>query len=519
MMKKSLLAVVVVASILTSWCVTGNAAEMPRRGGTLIIATEKDPHGLDTHKDVAVQGINILPQIYDSLINIDDEGKLVPGLAISIPSQPDPVTYVFTLRKGVKFHNGASFDAQDVKFSFDRLMNKEISLYWKTNQDMIKSVEVLEPYKIKITLKSPNLAFLDMMAKYHEFQIVPRGTGADIKNPIGTGPFKFKEWTKDDRLVLVKNEQYWDKGFPYLDQIIYKPFPEETTRALNFKTGAVDLIHNLPIVEAVQLKKDPSVKVLGRSGGMLDQVWLNTCKPPFDNKKVRQAVAFGIDRQAIAESVFMGFSEIAHNLCPSWFWAYNPNIRPYSYDPEKAKNLLKEAGYTPDNPLTFTISCTNEQIFIDQAVIIQAQLSKIGVKVNVLPLEKSYWFDGNLGRMGRDFEASLNHSSDDMTDLQWFQRYLAAKSYYNYTGYNSERYGRKGAQNPDVERLFSEIEKSSDKNFVRKTYDRVQALVLDDMPIYRLGFIQNLIAMKGYVKNHKILTRNTVPLKAVWIEK
>lgn len=512
----SILLIVVSFSLLS---IVKGYAETPKRGGTLIIGTAKDPHGLDPHKDVATQGIAILPQIYDGLLNINDEGSIIPGLAELMPTQPDPVTYVFTLRKGVKFHNGADFDARDVKFSFDRLMNKDISLYWKAHQTMIRSIEILDPYKVKITLNAPNVAFLDIMAKYSEVKIIPRNSGADITHPIGTGPFKFKEWIKDDRLVFVRNEQYWEKGLPYLDQLIYKPFTEPTTRVINLKTGKVDVVHDLPIVDALELRKDPHIKVLGRSGGQTEEIWFNTTKRPFDNKKVRQAIAYGIDRQAIVDSVFMGFAEVAYNLFPSWFWAYNPNLKSYPYNPEKAKALLKEAGYPPENPLSFTLSVNNEPIFVDQAVIVQSQLAKISVKVEVVPEEKSYWFDGILGRKGRDYEASLEDAADEGTDLQWIYRWFSAKSYYNWSGYNSERYGKKGAQNPEVERLFEEVLKVQDKNRARRIWDDIQKLVLDDNPLFYLSFYQNIVGTRDYVKNHKVLTRNSIPLKEVWIGK
>jgi peptide/nickel transport system substrate-binding protein len=470
---------------------------------------------MDTHKDVAIQGIAILPQIYDSLINFDDEGNLIPGLAVSMPKQPDPVTYIFTLRKGVKFHNGASFDARDVKFSYGRMMNKDISRYWKRYQKMIKSIEVLDPYKLKITLNYPYVAFLDILAKNHEFQIVPRGTGAKMEKPIGTGAFKFVEWIKDDRLTLVRNENYWIKGQPYVDKIIYKPFPEPTIRVLNLKTAKVDVVHNLPAKDAVELKKDPKIKVIGRSGGLTEQFWMNTTKPPFDNKKVRQAISYGIDRETIAKSVFLGTAEVTHSLYPSWFFAYDPKVKFYKYNPEKAKALLKEAGYLAKNPLSFSIQCTNAPIFVDQATIIQSQLKKIGVKAEVMPLEKSYWYDGLLGRKGRDYEASLEDSSDDMTELQWGYRFYGADSYYNQVAYNSERRGKKGAQNPEVVRLHKKLLETTDKNKRKKLYNDI----LDDAPMIYLSFWQNIIGMRDYVKNHNVLTRNNVPLKEVWVEK
>jgi peptide/nickel transport system substrate-binding protein len=441
--------------------VPGNAAT-PKKGGTLSIGIAKDPHGLDPHKDMAIQGICIVPQITDGLLDINDEGNVSLGLAASMPEQPDPVTYIFTLRKGIKFHNGADFDARDVKFSYDRLLDKKMSRYWKSYKGKIKSVEVLDPYRVKITLKAPNVAFLDMLAKYTELRIIPRGSPTKIRHPIGTGPFKFKEWVKDDRLTLVKNMHYWKKGLPYLDKIIYKPFPEPTTRVINLTTGKVDSVHELPVQDAVELKKNPRIKVIGRAGAQSEQLYMNTTKPPFNNKKVRKAVAYGIDRQAIADSVFMGLAEVAHDLFPSWYWVHNPEVKSYPYNPEKAKGLLKEAGYSAKNPLSFTIIATNDAVFVDQMVIIQAQLAKIGVKVNVMPVEKSYRVDAQYGRKGRDYEALISGGSDEMTELQWIHRHHSAKSYFNMMAYNSQRYDKKGAQNPEVERLEDDYRRCPD---------------------------------------------------------
>jgi peptide/nickel transport system substrate-binding protein len=336
-----------------------------------------------------------------------------------------------------------------------------------------------------------------------------------MEKPIGTGAFKFVEWIKDDRLTLVRNENYWIKGQPYVDKIIYKPFPEPTIRVLNLKTAKVDVVHNLPAKDAVELKKDPKIKVIGRSGGLTEQFWMNTTKPPFDNKKVRQAISYGIDRETIAKSVFLGTAEVTHSLYPSWFFAYDPKVKFYKYNPEKAKALLKEAGYLAKNPLSFSIQCTNAPIFVDQATIIQSQLKKIGVKAEVMPLEKSYWYDGLLGRKGRDYEASLEDSSDDMTELQWGYRFYGADSYYNQVAYNSERRGKKGAQNPEVVRLHKKLLETTDKNKRKKLYNDIQKLILDDAPMIYLSFWQNIIGMRDYVKNHNVLTRNNVPLKEV----
>jgi peptide/nickel transport system substrate-binding protein len=508
----------IVSFLCLSLIVSGNTGP-PKKGGTLVIGTAKDPQGVDIHRVMGIQGIAISHQIYDGLLNFDDEGNLVPGLAVSMPEQPDPATYIFTLRKGVKFHNGADFDARDVKSSLDRMMNKEISRYWKGYRAIIKSVEIVDPYKVTITLKAPYVPFLEMVAKLPENGIVPRGSGTTIKHPIGTGPFKFKEWIKDDRLTLVKNEHYWAKGLPYLDEIIYKPFPEASTRVINIMTGKVDVVHNLPIQDAVEMKKNPRIKVLGRAGAQSEQLYMNTAKPPFNNKKVRQAVAYGIDRQAIADSVFMGLAEVANDLFPSWYWANNPDIKAYPYNPEKAKGLLKEAGYSAQNPLSFTIMCTNDPIFVDQAVIIQSHLAKIGVKVNVMPVEKSYRVDAQFGRKGRDYEALISGASDDMTQRQWVYRMYSGKSYINLSGYNRKRYGKKGAQNPEAERLIDEVLTISDRSRARKMYDKIQKMILDDVPMLKLSFFQGPIGMWDYVKNHKVLTRNNIPLKEVWVEK
>jgi peptide/nickel transport system substrate-binding protein len=493
----------------------------PKRGGTLVIGAEKEPNGIDLHKSLGGQGVTVLSQIYQSMLIIDDEGNLIPGLAVSMPEQPDPATYIFTLRKGVKFHNGADFDARDVKFSFDRLMNKKLSRYYRRYQELIKSVEILDPYKVKITLKKPNIMFLDFMGRTNQMFIVPRGAPDLIKHPIATGPFKFVEWRKDDRITLVRHERYWEKGLPYLDKIVYKTIPEKTTRFINLKTAQIVVMHTVSPTAAIELKKEPGIKVLGRPGGQTSELWFNTTKYPFNNKKVRQAFAYGIDREAIAESAFSGLAEVAYDLFPSWHFAHNPNIKAYPYDPEKAKALLKEAGYKLKGKkrLRTTLLTVNETPLTDQAVIIQAQLEKIGVSVSILAVEKPYRSDAAYGRRGRDYEFLLEDMSDDQTEAQWTYRIYGGKSFSNHPAYNSERYGKKGQQNPEVEALFAKIFVTPDRDQRRRMYDDLQKMIIDDVPGLRLNFRQNVVAMRGYVKNHKILTRDTVPLQRVWVEK
>jgi peptide/nickel transport system substrate-binding protein len=242
----------------------------PKRGGTLHVSFAEWPKNLHNQIDSGTEGVYVQVNMRDALLNIDANGNIVPGLAKELPEMPDDVTYIFQLREGVKFHNGTDFDCDDVLYTYDRLLGKiegEKSTQAPRYSGHMESVECLDKYTVKITLKAPWEDFINLMAfdKYQDMlsreAVEELGDDYGLTGAVGTGPFKFKEWVKGDHITLVRNEDYWGEP-PYLDEIVYKAIPEESTRILSFLTGETDLMLDPPLKDVAALDEDPKVRVL-----------------------------------------------------------------------------------------------------------------------------------------------------------------------------------------------------------------------------------------------------------------
>jgi ABC-type transport system substrate-binding protein len=235
-MKKSLCLIVTVLFPVFSLLSEAMSTEAPQYGGTLTILYARAVNTFDLHKDVGAGAIPIINHITESFIGLDDHGNMIPMLATAMPKiSNDGLEYTFTLRKGVKFHDGSDFTAEDVKFTFDRVLNPDVSTQSKKVREFIESVTILDPYGVKIRLKKSWVDFLTVMAEDRVFDFINAGSvkklGKDFgsKGLIGTGPFRFEEWKKGSSVVIVKNPSYWKKGVPYLDKIVWREVSEDAT--------------------------------------------------------------------------------------------------------------------------------------------------------------------------------------------------------------------------------------------------------------------------------------------------
>ncbi len=498
----------------------------PKKGGTLHVAFAEWPKNLHPQIDSGTEGCYVQVNITDSLVNIDKDGNFIPGLAKEMPERPDDVTYIFHLREGVKFHNGTDFDADDVLWTFDRLLGKfedQKSTQAPRFQAAVESVEALDQYTVKITLKKPWDDFLPMMAADKYMDIVSKeafeelGEDYGLKGAVGTGPFKFKEWVKDDHITLVRNEDYW--GEPaYLDAIVYKAIPEESTRIISFLTGEIDLLMEPPWKDVADLLKDPAVQIQEHDSGDEKVFYLNTTQPPFDDKKVRQAVFYAIDRQAIMDTVYYGYAPKGQGIFPPWHWAYDPDADFYPYSPDKAKEMLAEAGYTEANPLEFEIVTTSATEHIDMVTMIQAQLAEIGVNVTVNAMEKPAWVAKTWPKEGTanpGYQASVYRLKFGIptTDFSW--RMYHSSSSLDLFGYNQPG----GHQHPEVEQMLDDAWVITDREEAIEAYREISELITDDALCLILGWLKNVNLSHDYVKGLGIFIRDDWPLQEVWLDK
>ena len=501
------------------------ALQEGKTGGSLRVVYAEEPVNLHPQITSGTEGWYVQKQIYDGMVNIDSDGTIIPGLATGLPEQTDDLTFVFQLREGVTFHNGKPFTADDVLWTFDRLLGKFpelVSSQGARFAGQIERVEKIDDYTVQIMLKQPWPDFLPIMASDKYMSIMQKD--AELENPVeygetvvvGTGPFKFKEWVRGDHLTLVRNEEYW--GDPaYVDEVVYKAIPEESTRMNALKAGEIDILLDPSLKDVEDYERDDQFKVLSTDGGNMKIFVFNTSIPPFNEKKVRQAVAYAIDRQEIVDAIYYGYASVGEDLLPPWNPAHDAGRTYYPYDPEKARQLLAEAGYGDGTTLEFELLTTDATEFMDLGTLIQAQLEQVGVKASITPLDKSAFLERTLPQQGQanpNFQADVYRLIYGYATSDYTYRTYHPQSSLNLTGYNQPG----GAQNPEVPPLLEDAAEATDLEQQKALYGRLSDLINDDMPLLRLAFQKNVIISRSTVQDLGITVLSVMPLRGVWLE-
>ncbi len=350
------------------------------------IALAGEPTTLDPQKATDRLTSIITTNIFDSLTFRDKDMKIQPGLATSFKRLNDR-TWQFQLREGVKFHNGEPFDASVVKFSIERILNPETKSPMISYVNTIEKVEIVNPMTVNITTKAPDPLLLYRVAELHGQMMPPKylkekGDVEFAKLPVGTGPYKVERFAKNDRLVLVANEQYW-RGAPKIKRITIRPVNEDATRMAMALSGEADLVTNVPPVQVASLKGSGRLSIVSVPTPRLFYVVIDTSKPPFTDKRVRQALNYAVDVPTIIQKVFMGYGKRVATYVGMQSFGYDPAVQPFPYDPERAKKLLAEAGYPNGFAVTFD-SYTGG--LADPSTLSEAvagYLEKVGIKVSL----------------------------------------------------------------------------------------------------------------------------------------
>ncbi|MBI2305557.1 MAG: ABC transporter substrate-binding protein [Chloroflexi bacterium] len=360
-------------------------AAKPVYGGTLIHAI-----GSNMTED---PGISIgggydqvtVYHLYNTLLHLSKKITLEPELALSWEN-PDKTTFIYKLRKGVKFHDGADFNAQAVKANFDRLIDKDFTGTAASEaRNNIKAMEVVDEATVKFTIKATNPEFAANVLAGTSGGIVspqaPAKSNNDLRQRgVGSGPFQAAEWSMDSHITMKKFPGYWDTGLPYLDQITWKITPDGTVRMTTLRTGDVQFIMDVEVKDIANLQADPNVTVVVEPGVKRNVVHFNMRKEPFSKKAARQAVAYAVDRQAISDAVYKGIFKPAEGIYPPTSWAHDPTIKNYPYDLQKAKEKLAEAGY-PNGFEFKAVVASARPDEVQTSEIIKDQLAKVGIKM------------------------------------------------------------------------------------------------------------------------------------------
>ncbi|MFZ4285058.1 glutathione ABC transporter substrate-binding protein GsiB [Variovorax sp. HJSM1_2] len=355
----------------------------------VVVAVQSNFTSMDPYDANDTLSQAVAKSFYQGLMGFDKNMKMVPVLAESFSAAKDGLSYTFKLKKGIKFQDGTDFNADAVKANFDRVTNPDNKLKRYTLYKNIAKTEVLDANTVKFTLAEPFSAFVNTLAHPSAVIISPAALqkfGKDIaRNPVGTGPFKFVEWKQTDYMKVEKFAGYWRKGYPKVDTITWRPVVDNNTRSAIMQTGEANFTYPLPYEQAEALKTKPNLEVTAAPSIVHRYISLNVQQKPFDNPKVREALNYAINKEALVKVVFGGYAIPAEGVLPKAV-EYATKLGPWPYNPVKARELLKEAGY-PNGFETTLWSAYNYTTAQKLIQFVQQQLSVVGVKASVLALE------------------------------------------------------------------------------------------------------------------------------------
>lgn len=493
------LALAVVACILLWGCGKAKNASEP---GTVNFIIESSPTNLDPRVGTDAQSQYLDGIIFDSLVAHDDQMNIIPDLAERW-EQPDPVTYVFHLRQGVKFHDGRTFTSADVKYTFDSILSGKVKSAKRGTYLLVKSVETPDDATVVFHLSSPYASFLWNLIR-QGIGIVPQGSGTEVsKNPIGTGPFRFVSTTQDQEIVLERNPDFFGaattpdsiaKGAAnsnvgdLIQRIHFRIVPDSIVRALELRKGTADIaeINSLTPDVVVSLAKTPGIVTDESPGTTVAYVAMNFDDPILAHREVRQALAYATDRTSLIKYLLRGQARPAASLLPPNHWAYEPDVKQYDYDPAHAEQLLDAAGFprlAGGVRFHLQLKTSTEESTRILAEVLAEQWKKIGITLDLRPLENA------------TLQSDIGRGNFQLYTLRW----VGANNdpdIFEYI-FNSKRMPPDGANrghynNPEVDALLAQQRVETDMEKRKEILSRIQKIIAEDEPYINLWFYDSV---------------------------
>jgi len=485
-------------------------AGAPKRGGRLRVSLVSDPTNLDPHTSTATTETYVQRQVYDPLVDLDENLNPVPILAQAW-EQPDPTTLIFKLRPGIKFHDGTELDAAAVKWHFERQLDPATKAFNRTLLESIKVVDAVDSTTVRLSLKEPDAALLLTIANSGAGRVVPKSAfdkfGADglVRNPVGSGPFKFFEWVQGSHITLRRNDSYWQKDLPYLDEIVFRTVPDSGVKLTELRTGNSDFIDDFLVRDANTIKGDQAFEVSMVPGLGYLRIELNHGKPPFDNKPLRQAFAAAVNRSAIDRVVFLGSGAIAQGPIPPNSWAYDKELRGWGppANPELAKQKLVEGGQSSGFKFTFDVNNATQRVQISQ--LVQEQLRQVGMEMEILILEPGPY---GARRPSLEYVSRLATWSGRADPIGNMYSHFVTGGANNFGAYS----------NPELDRQLEIARTSSVREERIRAFQAAQRLIVEDAPVVFLYHEPWMRAWSSKLKGYKALADGAVRLGGVWLE-
>ena len=431
-----------------------------------VVGITQEPGIFDPHTVVAAGDEEIIFNVYEGLMKFDYEGNLNPCLATDVEISADASVYTFTIREGVKFHDGSDFDANDVVYSLKRaagLLETQDGTALVSELDSIADVQVTSDGRVEVILEAGNSELLS----FFTVGIIPEGYDNCQKAPIGTGPFKFESYTPGQSVILIKNDNYWQKGLPYLDKVTFKVCADMDAGLTELANGSIDIFPYLTKDRADQL--DPAKYNIESNGSNMVQIFaLNNAVEPLNDVRVRQAINYAINRKDIISVTMDGASvELATAMSPAMGSYYDTSLDgSFDQDVEKAKALMAEAGYENGFDITCTVP-SSYLIHVNTAVELASELKAIGINMEIKQVDWATWLDSVYA--GRQYETTVIALTSSYAPYDVVGRY-ASTADGNFINYS----------NPEVDELLKQIPLTADEAERTELYHQVLAVLTKD---------------------------------------
>ncbi|MBF6605646.1 MAG: hypothetical protein IVW53_08715 [Chloroflexi bacterium] len=483
------------------------ASAAAKSGGTLQAALTGEPDSLDPATSSIYTGAQVYDNIFSKLVDLDENNQIVGVLATKW-AQPDPLTWVFDLVDNATFHNGEKFGAADVKYTFERMLDPKTASGYAPLYDAIASIEATSPTRVTFKLKTPFGPFLNNLANNGEIVNKKAISAKDpARNPVGTGPFQFVEWVQGDHITLKKFDGYFRAGRPYLDGVQFKFLLVDQSRIESLRSGNLDWADAIPLQSLKALSADPTfTHITSPIAGIPDFLAMNTAKPPFNNKALRQAIAWALDRKQIRDVAYFGAGEVGSEEVPSgspWFGGSDPDAN--GPDLVKAKAQLAAAGITTPFTIKY-LGLPQYPELLKTGEVVRDQLKAIGINLTIEQVDVSVWFDrftkGN-------YEITSAYQERTIDPDNFYAIVLRTGGSINTTFYS----------NPQLDQLIDQARSQTDVAKRKDLYVAIRQIVFEDAPLIFAHYETINYLMKKDVVGSTVNPTLELRLENVWLNR
>jgi peptide/nickel transport system substrate-binding protein len=483
------------ASALAALALTFSLLSCSRKPdpNTLVMLIESSPTNLDPRVGVDAQSERIDNLIFDDLLSRGENLDVAPGLAERWEI-PDPLTYVFHLHHGVKFHDGRPLTSRDVKWTFDSLLQGKVRSTKAAVYRFVDHIDAPDDFTVTFHMKEPSATLLWNLSD-GAIGVVPYGSATEVRaHPIGSGPFKFVSAETDKEVIIERNDDYWGEK-PKLARVRFAVVPDATTQALELRKRSADLtINSLTPDTVLTLQREPFLAVQHAPGTEIQYLGFNLRDPILKDVRVRQAIAYALDRQPMIEYLWGGWAQPARSVLPPQSWAYNGNVPAYDHDPVKAGQLLDAAGYPEENGVRFHITMKTSTIESTRLMVavMQRQLREVGIVLDIRSFESA------------TFLADVIHGAFQLYGLRWIGG-NEDPDIFEYA-FHSAKFPPNGANrgyytNPKVDALIDQARREIDPSVRKPLYAEVQRILAEELPSINLWYLDNVLVHNKRVHN------------------